>query len=60
MTYAASRIFDQVRDALLRWCKAPFLKLLRNNYRPERHYMRGSGPKSRPKESKQDVDSKHA
>jgi len=64
MTYVLSRTLDQIKDvlsllgrALLRWLKGSFLKPTFESYRPEQHYMRGSGPKSRPEDPKQDVDS---
>jgi hypothetical protein len=65
MTYVVSRMWDQIKDALLllhrallRWFNGTFLKAMFDNYHPEQHYMRGSGPKSRSTNSKQDVDSK--
>ena len=67
MTYVASRALDQIKGALfllgrtfLRWSKGSVLKTVFDNYHPERHYMRGSGPKSRSMESKQGADSKQA
>jgi hypothetical protein len=67
MTYVVSRMLDQIKDALpllrrasLRWFKGAFLKAMFDNYHPEQHYMRGSGPKSRSMDSKQDVGSKQA
>lgn len=64
MTYVVSRMWDQIKDALpllrralLRWFNGTFLKAMFDNYRPEQHYMRGSGPKSRSMNSKQDVGS---
>jgi hypothetical protein len=67
MTYVVSRMFDQIKDALpllrralLRWFKGLFLKTMFDNYHPEQHYMRGSGPKSRSMDSTQDVGSKRA
>jgi len=65
MTYVVSRMWDQIKDALpllrrasLRWFNGTFLKAMFDNYHPEQHYMRGSGPKSRSMNSKQDVGSK--
>jgi len=65
MTYVVSRMWDQIKDALLllhcallRWFNGTFLKAMFDNYHPEQHYMRGSGPKSRSTNSKQDVGSK--
>jgi hypothetical protein len=65
MTYVVSRMWDQIKDALpllrrasLRWFNGAFLKAIFDNYHPEQHYMRGSGPKSRLANSKQDVASK--
>ena len=65
MTYAVSRVWDQIKDArallrraALRWFNGAFLKAMFDNYHPEQHYMRGSGPKSRSMNSKQDVSSK--
>ena len=67
MTYVVSRMLDQIKGALplpgralLRWFKGSLLKTMFDNYRPEQHYMRGSGPKSRSMDSKQDVGSKQA
>ena len=67
MTYVVGRMFDQIKDALpllrraiLRWFRVSFLKTMFDNYHPEQHYMRGSGPKSRSMDSKQDVGSKQA
>jgi len=62
MTYV-SRMWDQIKDARpllrrasLRWLDIAFLKAMFDNYHPEQHYiMRGSGPKSRSMNSKQDV-----
>ena len=65
MTYAVSRVCDQIKEALpplrralLRWFKGSFLKTMFDDYRPERHYMRGSGPKCRSKDTKQDAGCK--
>ena len=65
MTYVVSRMWDQIKDALallrralLRWFNGRILKAMFDNYHPEQHYMRGSGPKSRSMNSKQDVGSK--
>ncbi|TMJ94089.1 MAG: hypothetical protein E6G74_02440 [Alphaproteobacteria bacterium] len=67
MTYVVSRMFDQIKDALsplrrisLRWFEGSFLKMMLDNYHPEQHYMRGSGPKSRSMDCKQDPPSKRA
>jgi len=64
MTYVVSRMWDQIKDALpllrralLRLFEGSFLKTMFGGYRPERHYMRGSGPKCRSKESNQDAGS---
>jgi hypothetical protein len=46
--------------ALSRWFKGSFLITMFNRYRPERHYMRGSGPKSRAAHSGPGPDSKSA
>ncbi len=66
MTYVVSRMWDQIkharpllRRASLRWLDIAFLKAMFDNYHPKQHYMRGSGPKSRSMNSKQDVCSKH-
>jgi len=60
MSYAVSRVCDQIKEALpplrralLRWFKGSFLKTMFDDYRPEQHYMRGSGPKCRSKDTKQ-------
>jgi hypothetical protein len=65
MTYVVSRMWDQIKDAvqllrrvLLRWFNGAFLKAMFDNYHPEQHYMRGSGPKSRSMHCRQDVGSK--
>ena len=65
MTCVVSRMWDQIKDALpllrralLRWLDGTFLKAVFDNYHPEQHYMRGSGPKSRLANSKQNVASK--
>jgi hypothetical protein len=65
VTYVVSRMLDQIKDAFsplrrasLRCLEASFLKTMFDNYRPERHYMRGSGPKSRSMNCKQDEPSK--
>ena len=67
MTYLVSRMVDQIKGALsplrrasLRWFEMSFLKTMFGNYHPERHYMRGSGPKSRSMDCKQDAHSKRA
>jgi hypothetical protein len=67
MTYVVSRMWDQTKDALpflrrasLRWFNGAFLTAMFDNYHPEQHYMRGSGPKSRSLDSKQNVGSKQA
>ena len=67
MTYVVSRMLDRIKDtlpllrrALLRWFKGSLLKTMFDNYRPEQHYMRGSGPKSRSMDCKQDPPSKRA
>ena len=51
--YPTCRMQDQVKPALpwlpravSRWLEKSFLRTAFGNYRPERHYMRGSGPKS--------------
>ena len=66
MAYVVSRMWDQIKDTLpllrrasLRWLDMALLKAMFDNYHPEQHYMRGSGPKSRSMNSKQDVCSKH-
>ena len=48
MTYVVSRMWDQIKDALLllhrallRWFNGTFLKAMFDNYHPEQHYMRG-------------------
>ena len=65
MTYVVSRMWDRIKETLpllrrasLRWFDIAFLKAMFDNYHPERYYMRGSGPKSRSMNSKQDVCSK--
>ena len=67
MTYVVTRILDQIKGALpplrrasLRWFKGSFLKTMFDHYHPEQHYMRGSGPKSRSMDCKQDFGSKQA
>jgi len=67
MTDVVSRMMIQIKDALpplrrafLRRFEASFLKTIFDNYHPEQHYMRGSGPKSRSMDSNQDMDSKQA
>ncbi len=64
MTYVVSRMLDRIKDtlpllrrALLRRFKGSLLKTMFDNYHPEQHYMRGSGPKSRPVDSKPSMDS---
>ena len=49
-----------LRRAALRWFKRSFLKTLLDDYHPEQHYMRGSGPKSRSIDSKQGAGSGQA
>ena len=44
--------------ALLQRLAESFRKAICDSYRPERHYMRGSGPKSRSINSKQGPGSK--
>jgi hypothetical protein len=39
--------FSPFRLTLPRWARWSILKRAFASYRPERHYMRGSGPKSR-------------
>ena len=60
MSYVVSRMWDQIKDALpllrrasLRWFNGTFLQAMFDNYHPEQHYMRGSGPKCRSKDTKQ-------
>jgi hypothetical protein len=60
-------MLDQIKDALpllrralWRWFKGSCLKTMFDHYHPEQHYMRGSGPKSRAMDSKQDVGSRQA
>jgi hypothetical protein len=60
-------MFDQIKDglpclrsALSRSLKASFVGTMFDNYHPEQHYMRGSGPKSRSKASEEDAGSKQA
>jgi hypothetical protein len=43
--------------ALARWFRRSFLRTIFDRYRPEQHYMRGSGPKCRLKQSRQDATS---
>jgi hypothetical protein len=57
MTYIVTEACGCCR-ALLRWFKGSFLMTMFDNYRPEQHYMRGSGPKSRSMDSNQDAGSK--
>jgi len=47
-----------LRRALSRRLKGSFLGTMFTSYRPERHYMRGSGPKSRETQSDPATDSK--
>jgi hypothetical protein len=49
--------FAPLRRAGLRWFKRSFLRTMFDRYRPEQHYMRGSGPKCRLKESQHDAPS---
>jgi hypothetical protein len=65
VTHVVSRMLEQIKDALsplrrgsFRCLEASFLKAMFDNYRPERHYMRGSGPKSRSMNGKQDGPAK--
>jgi hypothetical protein len=65
VTDVVSRMLDQVKHALpplrsvlLRRFEGSFLKTMFDNYHPEQHYMRGSGPKSRSMDSKEDMGSK--
>ena len=64
MTYVVSRMWDQIKDALSlrrassRWFDGAFLQAMFDNYHPEQHYMRGSGPKSRSMNCKQDPGSR--
>jgi hypothetical protein len=58
-------MLEQIKDAFAplrrgaqRWFKRSFLRTTFDRYRPEQHYMRGSGPKCRLKESKQDAASR--
>jgi hypothetical protein len=39
--------FASLRRGLLRWIRQSLAITKSGAYRPERHYMRGSGPKSR-------------
>lgn len=41
------RAFLPLRRTLPRWAQWSTLRRLFGGYRPERHYMRGSGPKSK-------------
>ena len=38
---------QRARRTLARWCRGSFLQTMFDDYHPERHYMRGAGPKSR-------------
>jgi len=67
MTDVVSRMLDQIKHSLpllhrasFRWFNESFLKTMFDNYHPEQHYMRGSGPKSRSMDSQQDAGSKQA
>jgi hypothetical protein len=48
-------VWPRLRRGLRRWFRASFLRTMFDRYRPEQHYMRGSGPKCRLKESNQDA-----
>lgn len=57
------RVSDRIRATaaaahrlLQSWLKASFLAAMFDTYRPERHYMRGSGPKARALASRGDAD----
>jgi len=52
--------FSPLRRALSRWIKGSFLGTMFDVYRPERHYMRGAGPKSRTPHSDHTTDSRQA
>jgi hypothetical protein len=49
-----------LRRVLSRWLKRSFLATAFGSYRPERHYMRGSGPKSCPTHSGHTANSERA
>jgi hypothetical protein len=49
-----------VRRVLSRWYRRLFLATMFNSYHPERHYMRGAGPKSRAAHSAHTVPSEQA
>ena len=49
---------QRFRRTLSRWSRRSFLGTMFDDYHPERHYMRGSGPKSRVIDSKDDSGSK--
>jgi hypothetical protein len=50
--------FLPLRRSLSRWIKGSFLGTMFDVYHPERHYMRGSGPKSRTPHSDHTADSR--
>ena len=51
---------QRLRRSLARGFRRSFLATMFDDYHPERHYMRGTGPKSRGMNSKQDPGSKQA
>jgi|GraSoiStandDraft_38_1057308.scaffolds.fasta_scaffold635889_1 hypothetical protein len=50
-------VWLRLRRGLLRWVSGSLLSTMFDRYHPERHYMRGSGPKCGLKESKPDAPS---
>jgi hypothetical protein len=50
-------VWLRLRRSLPRWVRGSFLSTMLDPYHPEQHYMRGSGPKCRLKESKHDAPS---
>jgi hypothetical protein len=50
-------VWLRLRRGLPRWVRGSFLRTMLDRYHPEQHYMRGSGPKCRLKESKRDARS---
>jgi hypothetical protein len=46
-----------LRRTVARWLERSFFRTLVDDYRPEQHYMRGPGPKTR---VKQGASSEHA
>jgi hypothetical protein len=59
-SYQVKNTMQRLRRSLSRWLRRSFLGTMFDDYHPERHYMRGAGPKSRVVSSKEEPGSEQA